>query len=264
MKTLKNCVMALASVAAIAASGSASATLTNWFLDTDGAGGNAAIQVTDYIDLNGKSYINNSFTSLTTFNFNEAGFFNSLAADSSTVLSPILTSTFVGTGTGNTSTASVAFSTGTLNIFSGATQIGTFDLLAGSGNLLANSTLPNGTFSIIFRATSLAAGYFFDAAMHDLSLDVANGLTFGFATTNALPLATDQVNAADKTRLTNIYNNAFNPDVVTVQNNSTTELLISNNGQFRLAVPEPESLALFGLGLCLTGLSALRRRKENA
>src|SRR5574343_443969 len=128
MKTLKNSVMALASIAAMSAAGSAFAlpvTMTNWYLDADGVGGAAAVKVTDYVDLNGKSYINNTFTSANTFNFNEAGFFNSFAVDSSTPINT-LASTFVGTGSGNTTTASVAFANGTLNIFNGASQIASF------------------------------------------------------------------------------------------------------------------------------------------
>jgi len=38
--------------------------------------------------------------------------------------------------------------------------------------------LPNGTFSLIFQAQSLAAGYFYDSAMNDLSANVGAGLTF--------------------------------------------------------------------------------------
>lgn len=263
MKTLKNSVMALASAAAISAAGSAfalPATMTNWYLDADGVGGAAAVQVTDYVDLLGKSYVNNTFTSATTFNFNDAGFFNSFTADGSTAISA-LRSEFTGTGSGNIPTQTVTFANGGLNIFSGATNIATFSLLSGSGQLQANSTLPNGTFSLIFQATSLASGYFFDQFMTDLSGSVSDGLTFGFATTNALPISDTQVNATDKVALTSIYNAAFNPDVLTVTNNGSTELLISNNGQFRMAIPEPESLALVGLGLCM---AAFRRRKVNA
>lgn len=264
MMTLKKCVATLASIATFAAAGSAHATLTNWYLDSDGVGGAAAVQVSDYVDLNGKAYINNAFTSPTTFGFQEAGYFNSVMVDSDPTKAAALHSEFTSTGIGNIATQTVTFTPGgLLKVFSASnTQIAEFVLVKGDGALKGATTLPNGTFSLIFQATSMSAGYFFDSAMNDLSADISKGLTFGFATTNSLPLATTQVNAADKTKLTNIYNAAFNPDVATVINNGSTELLISNNGQFRLAVPEPASLALAGLGL--SGLAAIRRRKTGA
>jgi hypothetical protein len=148
---------------------------------------------------------------------------------------------------------------GSLKIFDGLNQIATFTLVAGDGQLQTGTVLPNGTFSLIFKATALDAGYFFDGGMNDLADDVGAGLTFGFATTNAIyPV---NPTAAEVMTLTNLYNAAFDPDVATVTSNGTTELLIGNNGQFRMSVPEPGSLALVGLGLL--GFAGARRRKAS-
>lgn len=260
MKSIKKYLATIAMVSALGAAGTANAALSNWYLDSDGAGGNAPILVQDYLDLIGVSYVHNTFTSLTTFNFNESGLFSTPTADGpvpiGTPISPQLTAAFTGSGTGSVG-GTLTFTSGTLVVSSGVTPVATFDLLAGSANLAAGTVLPNGAVSFIFQATSMTSGYFFDSAMNDLAGVVSSpgGVVMGFGTTNVIPLPNAVAPA-----LIGLYNSAFDPDQIgPVIPNGTTDLHLSNNGQFRLQVPEPGSLAL--VGLSLIGLAGLRRRK---
>ena len=263
MTTFKKSVATLATVAALGMASSANAAfLQNWYLDADGAtGAGAAVQVQEYIDLNGRAYINNSFSSATNFTFQEAGTFISNLADSSTSI-PTLNSTFTGTGYGTVGAGITFNAGGVLNIFSGADLIGTFNLLEGNGILQGSSLVPNGEISLKFQASFMKAGYFFqDAAKSiDLAAKISEGFTYGFASTNASNLANwGGDGGATDVALTSLYNDNFGPDIAHIANNGQTELVIGNNGQFRLEIPEPGSLAL--IGLALTGLGAFRRRK---
>lgn len=256
MNMFKSTLAALAVTSSLLAAAPANAVLTNWYLDTNGAAAGGLSQVAQYVDLTGQAYAHNTFTSMTAFNFNEFGTFNSFSADQTTVLNPFLTATFSGTGSGTTG-GMLNFATGSLSIFSGATNIANFSLITGSATLNAGTVLPNGAISLIFQATSLATGYFFDSGMNDLSTILAtNPLIFGFATTNAIP-----INGPVSTAIVNGYNANFNPDILpTLVPNQTTDVYISNNGQIQLQIPEPGSLALMGIGLL--GLALGSRRKQ--
>ncbi len=248
-----------ASLFALSSAASANPTpLSNWYIDTDGAGGNAPVLVLDYLDLVGTAFVENTFTSGTAFNFNEAGLFNAATADGSTPLNPSLSATFIGTGSGTTGGALTFATGGTLKVFSGATDIADFTLLSGSANLFANSTLPNGTVSLIFKATAMDAGYFFNSAMQDLAASVLSptGLVLGMATTNVINL-----NSAVSTPLINAYNAGFGTSLVSATGDGFNTLKLSNNGQFQMAVPEPSMLSLLGLALVGVGFTTRRKSK---
>lgn len=284
IKHAKKLAMAAAVACAAALPGVASADLfmNNWYLDLDKDGNK--VQISEYLDFVGNSYIQLTPTGVSTFSFDDNGFFIVAGADgtgpgshnndgSGSAFATEMTALFAnGSGTG-TFGGGISFTGGTLTLYSdgapnyatstgiyGAndgTPIGTFTLTTGSG-LVNASGVPNGELTLIFRATALAAGYWFAPdGTTDLSTMVSDGLLFGFVTTNASyvanPSALVDVELAELVSETSPL----------VNDPASGSFIVSNNGQYRLqTVPEPGVVALLGLGL--VGAYAARRRSRPA
>jgi len=280
--------LAATAVAGALAAAPAQAFLLNWQLDRDGAGVGAAVTINEYLDIVGPSYVQTTTPVAGNFTFSEWGAIFTPSHDGGTPYPAgnQITALFNLTGSG-TLAGSVLYNPGGLiSVYSdpvanfasstvpgaiyGAddgTLIGTF-LIVGGGGTIDPTGIPNGVQTIVAMATSLTAGYWFDSANNDLApLAGPTGPLMGFATTNA-------------SRVTNI-NAATLTDIIAVQAGDATftppgclpgqispgctgpgEFVISNNGQFRLDVPEPGSLAL--LGLALLGMAGFSRRKPQA
>lgn len=274
---------------------SAQVFLTDWYLNIDGTGfgGAGQIQVSQYLDFVGNSYIqnytDNTYTTPlpansalnTPFAFKDNGVFRITSADNgpafppSTATNAEMTALYAGgTGTGTLggpitfnpgaaldlyagSTANYATATGS-GVYYGAndgTDIGSFVQTSGSG-LVDVTGVPNGQLTLVFQATNLAPGYWFDSSGTDLSTLVGSGLLFGFVTTNASYVDTPTTVLVDQ--LVDGLANAS----TTYTNTPATDFIVSNNGQFRIetrTVPEPASIALLGIGLL--GASLTRKRK---
>lgn len=264
----------VAGALALPSAASASMFLNDWYLDVDGDGDK--VQVNEYLDFIGNSYIQLSPTGPNSFTFADNGFFRVVAADGGPGINDVsgagrdLTALFSnGAGTGAFS-GGINFTGGTLDLFSdvnfdygsttglyganNGTKIGSFSLTDGSGVVDADG-VPNGQLTLIFQATELAAGYWFmPDGTTDMSTMVDQGLLFGFVTTNASFVA------APGTNLVNELGEMTGGPVI--NDPALGSFVVSNNGQYRLqTVPEPSVLALLGLGMlgACVGMRARRR-----
>ena len=231
------------------------------------------------LGFNGESYVNNTFLdpdNKDQFTFQDNGIFNVTTKNGGASLLNFgqLTLDYRnGVGTGSLSGGSITFGAGgTLDVYysptksyadadNGATvanrfgattgiKIATFTQLAGGGGFINPNGTPssNGNLTLLFEATDLADGIWFDKGGNELK----EGFTFGFVTTNA----SQDVNSIDP-----LLKQTLSGSDAT-GNAAPDHFFVQNGGQLKLegAVPEPASLAIFGAGLL--GLGALRRRKS--
>ena len=293
MKSFKKLACAAAVAISFAGAGNAATILTDWRFNPNGGGFDAAQTVGEYLDINGQSFIQLTPTGERSFTFVEHSVFNIVQADSNGRLFPLnydggnVSALFEGFGSGNlgsvSTNGSFTFSGGTIRIFQNPTdgqygstagiyganlgnEIATFDVLAGGGGRVdaSGSPVANGQVSVFARATSMDAGYFFRENGQDLSLESI----LAFAFTNANPLinpngpATPNLVAEVACQYAGFAGAGCNGTAYA--NAPGQYFFISNNGQFKLGeVPEPGSLALFGIALLAVGIASRKHPKKD-
>ncbi|AUL99617.1 flocculation-associated PEP-CTERM protein PepA [Pseudothauera hydrothermalis] len=258
-----------------------SAVLTNWYLDADGAGAGSATHITSFLDIVGGAYVTLTPTGGLNFDFEEWGAVRStthdFGLDYAANQTAILTALFEASGSG-TFGGAATFTSGTLYLYStpvgqwGSTigtygvdgmPIATFEIVGGGLQVNPDGTpTANGQIELTARATSMQSGYFFfDAGLTQDMADLVSdpeGLLMGFATVNANQIPNGQLNT---TFANEIFQYSGLPGTW-VNNPALGSFFVSNNGQFRLSVPEPGTVALIGIGLL--GLGLVRRQKAVA
>lgn len=274
-----------AALSTFASGAFAAPVMNNWVFNPTGTGYQSGQKINEYLDVNGNGFIQLNRTSTTTFSFTEHAVFNLTQADSNGKLFPMnysggnITATLEAVGSG-TFGGAFSFTSGTIRMyqnptggqygstagFYGAnlgTQIAEFSVIVGGGGVVdANgSPISNGQVSIFAEAKPgmLKSGYFFDARGTDLS----NSSLLAFAFTNANTVSRPTANQIKEIacEFSEFKGNGCGRG--TYRNVAGQHFFVGGNGQFKLAeVPEPASVALFGVALAAIG--AARGRKKSA
>jgi hypothetical protein len=284
MKLLKKLASAAALTLAFAASASAGTVINNWVFNPLGTGYAGGTNVNESLDVSGNAFIALTPTGTNTFSFTEHAAFAVTGKDGGLSLGSYgnnkVTATFEATGTG-TFNGAFTFTGGTIKMYSGVDQYGStagvygantgeliasFTVLAGGGGMVDGSGNPvgNGNVSVFAQALTpggLDAGYFFNSAGTDLSMQ--DILSFAF--TNANGTGTPSPTAVSEIACQFSGYTGPGCDGTAYSNVPGRAIFVGNNGQFKLAeVPEPGSLALFGIAILGAGVVSRKRASKAA
>jgi hypothetical protein len=283
MKFLKKMACAAAVAMSFAGAAQAEQVLTNWVFNPIGGGFSTGTVVNENIAVTGNAFIelSRATPTSTSFTFEEHAVFFLPYADSgpnffsTNYAGGNITATFQATGTGNLG-GSFTFASGSIRIYQNPTN-GQFGTTAGTfgadlGNLIAEfnvlpggggnvnpngSPVNNGQVSVFAQASTpggLQPGYFFRSNGDDLSNEDIMAFAFTNANTNATPTATMVSEIACE------FAGYCGPNA---SDATQGRFFVNNNGQFKLAeVPEPGSLALFGIAMLGAGVVSRKRAKK--
>jgi len=281
------CAAALALSFANANAAVNSAVMNNWVFNPTGGGFASGQKIDEYLDVNGNAFIQLTPTGAGSFSFVEHAVFNITQADSNAKLFPVtypggnISAVFQASGTG-TFNGGFAFTGGTISIFQNpvggeygsttgtyganlGTEIAKFNVLAGGGGLVDASGKPtgNGQVSVLASADvgAMKAGYFFDGKGKDLSTESI--LSFAFTNANNVANPNKTLVSELICEFSGFSGNGCKKGTK-YANKDGQYFLFSNNGQFKLAteVPEPGSLALFGIAMLGAGVVARKRASK--